>query len=105
MIKIERNNKKVEITNGSLALIFLIAFVSIGGIITVVALLNKRLNPTDWTISLVVLFICLTIFAIFRHLFKLFKEKVESGNIFAKYLREIKSDISKIKRILEQTEE
>lgn len=105
MIKIVRNNKKVEISNGSLALIFLIVGLVVGCIITVVALLNQKLTPGDWTVSLVVFFICLTIFAIFWHLFKVLKEKVESGDAFAKSLRDIKADISKMKKILEQTEE
>ena len=105
MIKIERDNKKVEVSNGSLALIFLIVSVITGCIITIVALLNTQLTPSDWKVSLIVAIVCFTIFGTFWHLFRVFKEKIESGTSFAKQIKGLKGDIARIKEILEKTEE
>ena len=105
MIKIERDNRKIEISNGSLALILLITLVAVAGITTIVSFLNDRLEPVNWMVILIVLFSCLTLFAIFSHMFRLFKDKMEYGDHFAKSIKDIRQDISKIKKILEQTED
>jgi len=105
MIKIERNNKKFELSNGSLALIFLIVATIAGGIITVVSVIRNKLTATDWANVLIVIAICITIIVVVAKVIRLSMERIETGHTYAKSLDGIKGDIKKIKKILEQTEE